>query len=92
MSIYQDHAYKHGVGWSTWHFQWVTKYSYNVFSNVKLRKLCEIFLLEAARRYKFKIDELEVAAGHVYVIATPGLQGIADCTYATLKTAYAAAR
>ena len=69
MSIYQDHAYKHGVGWSTWHFQWVTKYRYKVFGNVKLQKLCEIFLLEAARRYKFEIDELEVAPDHIHVIA-----------------------
>src|SRR3989338_4764889 len=68
MSIYQDHAYKHGVGWSTWHFQWVTKYRYKVFSDVTLQKLCEIFMLEAARRYKFEIDEMEVAADHVHVI------------------------
>ena len=69
MSIYQDHAYRHGVGWSTWHFQWVTKYRYRVFSDVRLQKLCEIFLLEAVRRYKFEIDELEVAPDHVHVIA-----------------------
>lgn len=69
MSIYQDHAYKHGVGWSTWHFQWVTKYRYKVFSDVKLQKLCEIFMQETARRYKFEIDEIEVAADHVHVIA-----------------------
>lgn len=69
MSIYQDHAYKHGIGWSTWHFQWVTKYRYWVFSNVRLQKLCEIFLQESARRYKFEIEELEVAADHVHVIA-----------------------
>lgn len=69
MSIYQDHTYKHGIGWSTWHFQWVTKYRYRVFSNARLQKLCEIFLMEAARRHKFEIDELEVAADHVHVIA-----------------------
>ena len=69
MSIYQDHAYKHGVGWSTWHFEWVTKYRYKVFSNAKLQKLCEIFLQEAARRYRFEIEEMEVATDHVHVIA-----------------------
>ena len=68
MSIYQDHAYKHGVGWSTWHFQWVTKYRYKVFSNVQLQKLCEIFLLEAAKRHNFQIEEMEVAPDHVHVI------------------------
>ena len=69
MSIYQDHAYKHGVGWSTWHFQWVTKYRYTVFNDTKLQKLCEIFLHEAAKRHKFVIEELEVAPDHVHVIA-----------------------
>ena len=69
MSIYQDHAYKHGIGWSTWHFQWVTKYRYQVFSNTKLQKLCEIFLHEAATRYRFEIEEMEVASNHVHVIA-----------------------
>jgi len=68
MSIYQDHTYKHGVGWSTWHFQWVTKYRYTVFNDKQLQKLCEIFLHEAAKRYRFQIEELEVASNHVHVI------------------------
>ena len=70
MSIYQDHAYKHGIGWSTWHFQWVTKYRYRVFADSKLQKLCEIFLQEVAKRHNFQIEELEVAPDHVHVIAT----------------------
>jgi len=68
MNIYQDHTYKHSIGWSTWHFQWVTKYRYKVFADSKLQKLCEIFLLEAARRYNFRIDELEVAPDHIHAI------------------------
>ena len=70
MSIYQDHAYKHGVGWSTWHFQWVTKYRYRVFSDATLQKLCGIFLQEVAKRHKFEIQELEIAPDHVHVIAS----------------------
>ncbi len=69
MTIYQDHTYKHGVGWSTWHFQWVTKYRYKVFEDSELQKLCEIFLHEAAKRHRFEIEELEVAPDHVHVIA-----------------------
>ena len=69
MSIYQDHAYKHGVGWNTWHFQWVTKYRRKVFEDSSLQKLCEIFLEEAAQRYAFAIEEKEVALDHVHVIA-----------------------
>ena len=69
MNIYQDHAYKHGVGWSTWHFEWVTKYRYKVFSSIQLQKLCEVFLREAAKRYNFEIEEMEVAPNHVHIIA-----------------------
>ncbi|MBI3033178.1 IS200/IS605 family transposase [Candidatus Woesearchaeota archaeon] len=70
MTVYQTHAYKHGVGWSTWHFQWVTKYRRKVFEDVELQKLCEIFLYEIAKRHDFAIDELEVALDHVHVVAS----------------------
>ena len=69
MSIYQAHAYSHGIGWSTWHFQWVTKYRYRVFSDETLQKLCGVFLHEIAKRHRFVIDELEIAPDHVHVIA-----------------------
>ena len=69
MSIYQDHTYKHGIGWSTWHFQWVTKYRRKVFEDPELQKLCEVFLHEAAKRHRFELDELEVAPDHVHIIA-----------------------
>ena len=69
MSIYQDHAYNHGIGWSTWHFEWITKYRYKVFNDVTLQKLCYIFLQEAAKRHSFEIEDLEVASDHVHVIA-----------------------
>ena len=69
MSIYQDHTYKHGIGWSTWHFQWCTKYRYKVFSNNRLQKLCEIYLYEAAKRHGLEIEALEIASEHVHVIA-----------------------
>jgi len=70
MSIYQDHSYKHGVGWSTWHFQWCTKYRYRVFADSKLQKLCGIFLHEIAKKHNFAIEEFEVDVDHVHVIAS----------------------
>src|SRR3989344_4354987 len=69
MSIYQDNVYKHGIGWSTWHFQWVTKYRYRVFADSQLQKLCEIFLRETAKRHRFEIEAMEGASDHVHVIA-----------------------
>ena len=70
MSIYQDYAYKHGIGWSTWHFQWVTKYRRRGFEDPELQKLCAVFLHEVAKRYRFAIEDLEVAPDHVHVIAS----------------------
>lgn len=69
MTVYQTHAYKHGVGWSAWHFQWVTKYRRKVFDDTYLQKLCEIFLHEIAKRHNFATEEMEVASDHVHVIA-----------------------
>ncbi len=69
MISYQDNAYKHGIGWSIWHFEWVTKYRRKVFTDYKLKKLCEIVLEEAAARYKLRIEECEVQPDHVHVLA-----------------------
>ena len=69
MISYQDNAYNHGIGWSIWHFEWVTKYRRKVFTDSKLKKLCEILLEEAATRYKLRIEECEVQPDHVHVLA-----------------------
>lgn len=68
MISYRDNAYKHGIGWSIWHMQWVTKYRRKVFVETQLKKLCEILLEEAARRHNFKIESLEVQPDHVHVL------------------------
>ena len=70
MTIYQNHKYTHGVGWSMWHLQWVTKYRHNVFADPQLQKLCVVFLHEAAERYGFAIEELEVDVDHVHIVAS----------------------
>ena len=69
MNVYQDNAYKHGIGWNLWHFQWCTKYRYRVFSDSRLKKLCGIFLEETAKRHRFEIEEYEIDVDHVHVIA-----------------------
>lgn len=68
MTRYQDHKYKHGVGWSIWHLQWVTKYRRRIFDDPELQKLCLVFLHETAKRYGFTIEEVEVDTDHVHVI------------------------
>lgn len=68
MTVYQDNAYRHGVGWSIWHLEWVTKYRHKVFKDEELQKLCEIAFTEAAKRYRFRLDEYEVQPEHVHLI------------------------
>jgi putative transposase len=68
MTLYQDNAYKHGVGWSIWHFEWVTKYRYKVFKDAELQKLCGIAFEEAARRYRFRLEDYEIQPDHVHLL------------------------
>ena len=68
MTVYQDNAYKHGIGWSIWHIEWITKYRLSVFKDEELQKLCGIAFEEAARRYGLKIEEYEVQENHVHLL------------------------
>ena len=69
MSIYDENRHKHSVGWNTWHFQWVTKYRYNVFKKERLKNICVVAVEEAARRAEIEIIDMEVDIDHVHVIA-----------------------
>ena len=68
MTVYQKHAYRHGVGWSIWHLEWITKYRHKVFKDIELEKLCGIAFEEAAKRYKFRLDEYEIQPDHVHLL------------------------
>ncbi len=68
MTLYQDNAYKHGVGWSIWHFEWITKYRYKVFADRELQKLCGIAFDEAAKRYGLSIEDYEIQPDHVHLL------------------------
>jgi len=66
---YSDHTYKHGIAWNICHLEWVTKYRYGVFSDLKLKNLCIILLYESAKRHNFELEEVEVQQDHVHVLA-----------------------
>ena len=68
MTVYKDYAYKHGVGWSIWHFEWCTKYRRKVFEDEQLQKLCGIAFEEAAKRYNFHLEDYEVQPEHVHLL------------------------
>ena len=65
---YSDHKYKHGIGWTICHMQWVTKYRYRVFSDLKLKNLLEILLLESSRRHDFSLLEVEIQPDHIHAL------------------------
>lgn len=66
--IYSDHRTKHGISWSIFHMQWVTKYRYKVFSDEKLKNLCIILLRECAERHHFILEDVEIQPEHVHVL------------------------
>lgn len=70
MNIYKKHTNNRSVGWSSWHFEWCTKYRYKIFSIEKDKNLCSIFLREGAKRYGFKILDLEVDSNHIHILAS----------------------
>ncbi len=70
MDIYRKNAYKHSVGWSTWHLEWCTKYRYKIFCSEERRNLCKIFLQESAKRYNFTIFDCEVDVDHVHILVS----------------------
>ena len=70
MNIYQQHTHAHSVGWSTWHFEWCTKYRYKVFRQDYIKNICVIAIRETAKRYHIDILDMEVDIDHVHVIAS----------------------
>jgi len=70
MSIYQQNAHAHSVAWSTWHFEWCTKYRYKMFKQSYLKNFCLIAIQEAAKRYNIELFEIEVDIDHVHIIAS----------------------
>jgi len=81
MSIYKQNRHAHSVGWNTWHLQWCTKYRYRVFKKAKIKNVCLVAIVEAARRHKINVVDMEVDLDHVHVIA--GLPMTMDPTKAS---------
>ena len=67
--LYESNTSAHSVGWSVYHIQWCTKYRYKIFNKQKLKNICLIALSETAKRYKIIIDEIDIEADHIHMIA-----------------------
>lgn len=69
-NIYKKHSSGRSVGWSTWHFQWCTKYRYKIFTLDKYKNICKVFLQECSKRYTFELLDCEVDNNHVHALVS----------------------
>src|SRR3989338_5132083 len=70
MSIYQQNIHAHSVAWSTWHFEWCTKYRYKIFKQEYIKNLCLTSVQEAAKRHNIEILEIEADIDNIHIIAS----------------------
>jgi len=70
VNIYKKHTNNRSVGWSSWHFEWCTKYRYKIFTLQEDKNLCAIFIKEGAKRYGFEVIDLEVDNNHIHILAS----------------------
>ena len=58
----------HSVGLSMWHFEWCTKYRYEMFRKEKYLKLAEACIRRSASLHEIVIVELSVMPEHVHIV------------------------
>ena len=59
--------YAHKVGVNVHHFEWCTKYRYNMLRKDEYKKFCEEVLRETAARHNLVIREVGVMPEHIHV-------------------------
>jgi len=62
--------YSHKVGLNFWHFEWCTKYRYNMMKRFEIKNLVEASIRKSAREHKIKIHILKVMPDHVHLLAS----------------------
>ena len=62
--------YSHTVGLNFWHFEWCTKYRYEMMKRVELKNLVEACIRKAAHEYDIKLYILKAMPDHVHMVAT----------------------
>ena len=60
----------HKVGINYWHFEWCTKYRYNMMERLELKNLVQAAIRKAAHEHKIVIRILKVLPDHVHMVAT----------------------
>jgi putative transposase len=70
----------HSVGVSMWHFEWCTKYRYQMFRKEEYKNLISACIRRAASLHEIKIIELNVQPEHVHCVV--GIKLSMSPTYA----------
>ena len=60
----------HKVGINFWHFEWCTKYRYEMMKRLELKNLVTAAIRKAAHEHHIKIHILKVMPDHIHMIAT----------------------
>ena len=58
----------HSIGISMWHFEWCTKYRYQMFRKEEQRNLVSACIRKVASMHDIKIIELNVQPDHVHCV------------------------
>ena len=62
--------YNHKVGINFWHFEWVTKYRYELFAKPEYKALCECCIRKVALKHNIKVRVLNAMPNHVHALVT----------------------
>jgi len=60
----------HKVGINYWHFEWCTKYRYNMMRKLDLKNLVVATIRKAAFEHRIKIHILKVLPDHIHMVVT----------------------
>ena len=60
----------HKVGNNFWHFEWCTKYRYNMMKRDELKNLVTAAIRKSCKEHRIKIHILKVLPDHIHMLAT----------------------
>jgi putative transposase len=61
------HSFSHGYGQITYHIVLVPKYRYSIFYNKRIKKDCELILINICAKNGYKIHAMEVVGNHIHL-------------------------
>ena len=62
--------YSHKVGLNFWHFEWCTKYRYNMMKKLKHKNLVTACILKVSKRHNIKVHVISVMSDHVHILVS----------------------